>query len=405
MTLLNSVDMGKPKMTDVKDYISNLKLLSDTINHRTSATQVVTLTHKPSLDITHGYHENLNYVKDSQDQDMRNTVAVLKDLENENNRLAKVSEIKNKQIRDMTSAMATSKNKLTEMINENDSDILQKSDLLEELIGELETTMKARKALALSLHRLNSDILTTEMANTYLDIERQINKYTNMSVEEKQRIEISAKKQILETLVNQSITLTKSVKNIEDQVKEARRLRNATDINIKALDNPDLSRLQEEFKASLKKKYDDEHFLNEKIKNAKEELQFLEDVDSGMTLDDIQYEISSHKETRANLLEQLKAKVITDIRLNRHIFDKTKEARHHEGMLELASVDEDIMERNHLMNVLQQTYEYIDDISANDPTDKIIQNKAILLEKDVKIKELQERHIYIVSKNVITCLR
>lgn len=73
-------------------------------------------------------------------------------------------------------------------INDNGTDILQKSDLLEENIKELYDKMKNKKELKLALHRIESENSNTALANQYLDIENEINKHSNLTSAERKKL-------------------------------------------------------------------------------------------------------------------------------------------------------------------------------------------------------------------------
>ena len=85
------------------------------------------------------------------------------------------------------------------------------------------------------------------------------------------------------------------------------------------------------------------------------------------------------------------------IKLNSKIFDKNREARHHEGMLELGSVDEEIIERNKLITLLHKTHDDVQHAQINDPTRLKIESVNILNEKENEVRDLKEKYVDLVS--------
>jgi len=65
-------------------------------------------------------------------------------------------------------------------------------------------------------------------------------------------------------------------------------------------------------------------------------------------------------------------------------------------MLELATVDSEIMERNRLINLLNQSVEDIDFVRKNSPTKIKTEGMDILNTKIAQEKELKERYVFLV---------
>ena len=83
--------------------------------------------------------------------------------------------------------MTATKNKLNDIISDNDVGISQKADMIEDGINDLDNAMKTKKGLSVAVHRLDSEITNTQIANKYLEIEHHINHYTNMSESDRKK--------------------------------------------------------------------------------------------------------------------------------------------------------------------------------------------------------------------------
>lgn len=382
------MNIGKPKVDDAKDYISMLQRLRDSLYQRTTARASTMIPVNQSQE----YQNRLTEQKSLQNYDIDSLKGILADMKSETKRLQSIVEDKSSSIREKASAMTASKNRLNDVISDNHLGLGQKSDLIDDGINELDEAMKTKKNLLVSAHRLDSEIINTEIANRYLQIEQDVNHFTNLSENERKKLMNHQKSKILDQIIDRGLVINTSAQNLRELINEVKKLRknHSDSVNLILAD----SSLKNDLKASLTKKNDDIKFLTDKIQSAEDELDYLISSDTGLDVEVLTEEVTTIKTNRFSLLNKLKSTIIQGFHLNKQVFDRTKQARHYEGLLEMASVNEEIMERNHLINIHQQTMENLEISKLEEPERLAEESKAIIAEQNTTINRLKEQYRY-----------
>jgi len=222
MHLIFRIDLSAPKLSDIQEYLEQLRTLKDSLKmseplskHEDSKTPEM-----QSQMFKYKYQEALEVSESSKLEEVRAIVSKLASFKKQFNISNDLWDKKKSVKSEKSNQLSALRNKLKSLMNNSNTCMVQRTEELDQSFDALDDLMQKKKSTQSALFRIEVEITNTNLANTYLKVEGDF-KELGSNVTQAQEQELGMRKQHILQLAEQRYEiLTSSTKRITDQSKK-----------------------------------------------------------------------------------------------------------------------------------------------------------------------------------------
>ena len=221
--IIEGVDLGKPKLADITDYLDTLRTLKTNL----ASSSLPASSEDGKRDEQNSQFKKYKYIE-SMEACENSLLEKVKDLTSNLTALKKASKSVQEEVDkkkneegEKKEALKHAKNKLKTLLSKFDAGILQKDSVLNQSLETLEELLGKKKNAKSALFKVEMEISNTNMVNTYLGVENEIERLGKIPTQEKQEFINRRKQWVVDKIDGRLENIYEATQRVKEQIRKA----------------------------------------------------------------------------------------------------------------------------------------------------------------------------------------